>query len=118
ICKGQTGLYRLEAPMQSAAQFIAVYGSTGHTGRFVLREAQRRGFPVGAGGPSAARLDESLPSASARRVAAFDDPVGLGQAFAGCAVVINCAGPFLDTAAPVGRAGVRAGWPSLDVPAS
>jgi Saccharopine dehydrogenase NADP binding domain len=103
--------------MQSAAQFIAVYGSTGHTGRFVVREAQRRGLPVVAVGRNAARLDESLPSAIARRVAAFDDPVGLGQAFAGCAVVINCAGPFLDTAAPVARAALRAGCHYIDVTA-
>jgi Saccharopine dehydrogenase NADP binding domain len=103
--------------MQSAAQFIAVYGSTGHTGRFVVREAQRRGLPVVAVGRNAARFDESLPSAIARRVAAFDDPVGLGQAFAGCAVVINCAGPFLDTAAPVARAALRAGCHYIDVTA-
>lgn len=103
--------------MQSAAHFIAVYGSTGHTGRFVVREAQRRELPVVAVGRNAARLDESLPSAIARRVAAFDDPVGLGQAFAGCAVVINCAGPFLDTAAPVARAALRAGCHYIDVTA-
>jgi Saccharopine dehydrogenase NADP binding domain len=94
-----------------------VYGSTGHTGRFVVREAQRRGLPVVAVGRNAARFDESLPSAIARRVAAFDDPVGLGQAFAGCAVVINCAGPFLDTAAPVARAALRAGCHYIDVTA-
>jgi hypothetical protein len=103
--------------MNSTSKFIAVYGATGHTGRFVVREAQRRGLPVVAVGRSAARLDETIPAAVPRRVAEFDDPVGLEQAFAGCAVVINCAGPFLDTAAPVARAALHAGCHYIDVTA-
>jgi len=103
--------------MNSTTRFIAVYGATGHTGQFVVREAQRRGLPVVAVGRSAARLDETIPQAVARRVALLDDPVSLGQAFAGCAVVINCSGPFLDTAAPVAQAALRAGCHYLDVTA-
>ncbi len=103
--------------MNSTTRFIAVYGATGHTGQFVVREAQRRELPVVAVGRSAARLDETIPPAVARRVALLDDPVSLGQAFAGCAVVINCSGPFLDTAAPVAQAALRAGCHYLDVTA-
>ena len=103
--------------MNSTTRFIAVYGATGHTGQFVVREAQRRGLPVVAVGRSAARLDETIPPAVARRVALLDDPVSLGQAFAGCAVVINCSGPFLDTAAPVAQAALRAGCHYIDVTA-
>lgn len=100
----------------SAAPFIAVYGATGHTGQFVVQEAQRRGLQVVAVGRNAARLEQLFPSAIAR-AAALDDPAGLEQAFAGCAVVINCAGPFLDTAAPVARAALRAGCHYIDVTA-
>ena len=103
--------------MNSTTRFIAVYGATGHTGQFVVREAQRRGLPVVAVGRSAARLDETIPPAVARRVALLDDPVSLGQAFAGCAVVINCSGPFLDTAAPVAQAALHAGCHYIDVTA-
>lgn len=103
--------------MNSTSKSIAVVGATGHTGQFVVREVQRRGLPVVAVGRSAARLDESLPPAVPRRVAEFNDPVSLEQAFAGCAVVINCAGPFLDTAAPVARAALRAGCHYIDVTA-
>jgi short subunit dehydrogenase-like uncharacterized protein len=103
--------------MHSDTQVIAVYGATGHTGRFVVREAQRHGLRVIAVGRSAARIDATMPAAVARRVAALDDPVSLGQAFAGCAVVINCAGPFLDTAAPVAQAALRAGCHYIDVTA-
>lgn len=103
--------------MHSTTKFIAVYGAAGHTGQFVVREAQRRGLPVVAVGRDAARLDETFSSAVIRRVAVLDDPISLEQAFAGCAVVINCAGPFLDTAAPVAQAALRAGCHYIDVTA-
>lgn len=103
--------------MHSTTKFIAVYGATGHTGQFVVHEAQRHGLPVVAVGRNAARLDEAFPSTVTRRVAMFDDPVSLEQAFAGCAVVINCAGPFLDTAAPVAQAALRASCHYIDVTA-
>lgn len=103
--------------MHSPTQSIAVYGATGHTGQFVVQEALRRGLPVVAVARSAVRLGAVCPPAVAQRVAAFDDAAGLAQAFAGCAVVINCAGPFLDTAAPVARAALRAGCHYIDVTA-
>jgi uncharacterized protein YbjT (DUF2867 family) len=103
--------------MRSKTKFIAVYGATGHTGQFVVHEAQRLGLPVVAVGRSAARLDETTPLAISRRVAVLDDPASLEQAFAGCAVVINCAGPFLDTAAPVAQAALSAGCHYIDVTA-
>lgn len=103
--------------MNSTSQSIAVYGATGHTGQFVVREMHRRGLQVVAVGRSAARLAETIPADVAQRMAALDDPASLERAFAGCAVVINCAGPFLDTAAPVARAALRAGCHYLDVTA-
>ncbi|HKW83476.1 MAG TPA: saccharopine dehydrogenase NADP-binding domain-containing protein [Burkholderiaceae bacterium] len=103
--------------MDFTDSFIAVYGAAGHTGQFVVREAQRLGLPVVAVGRSAARLAETFPAAVERRVALLDDPLSLERAFAGCAVVINCAGPFLDTAAPVAQAALRAGCHYIDVTA-
>lgn len=102
----------------SSATAIAVYGASGTTGRFVVEEALRRGLNVVAVGRNAARLTELLVSAAVtHRVAALDDAASLEQAFAGCAVVINCVGPFLDTAAPVARAALRAGCHYIDVTA-
>jgi NAD(P)-dependent dehydrogenase (short-subunit alcohol dehydrogenase family) len=103
--------------MQPTAKHIAVYGATGHTGQFVVREAQRRGLPVVAVGRSAVRLEETFLPKVARRVAMLDDPISLERAFADCAAVINCAGPFLDTAAPVAQAALCAGCHYLDVTA-
>lgn len=96
-----------------SSRFLAVYGAGGHTGRFVVDEAIRRALPVVAVGRSAA----SLPAGVPHRVATLDDPQSLARAFAGAAVVINCAGPFLDTAAPVAAAALAAGASYLDVTA-
>ncbi len=92
---------------------VAVYGAGGHTGRFVVDELQRRAIPVIAVGRDAARLPAGVPA----RLATIDDADALDRAFAGAAVVINCAGPFLDTAAPVIAAALRTGAHYLDVTA-
>ena len=97
---------------------IAVYGAYGHTGRFVLAELRRRGFVPVACGRDAARLRELAATTGVEvRVAATDDPAALDAAFAGTAAVLHCAGPFLDTAAPVLDAALRARISYLDVAA-
>lgn len=97
---------------------IALYGAYGHTGRFVLAELRRRGFAPVACGRDAARLHELAAATGAElRVASTDDPAALDAAFAGTAAVLHCAGPFLDTAAPVLDAALRARIHYLDVAA-
>ncbi|WP_327003892.1 saccharopine dehydrogenase [Dactylosporangium sp. NBC_01737] len=76
-------------------QRIAVLGASGHTGGFVVAELRRRGMtPVPCGRTT--DLDVALRAADA---------------------VINCAGPFVATAAPAIEAAIRAGIPYLDVTA-
>ena len=97
---------------------IAVYGAYGHTGRFVLAELRRRGFAPVACGRDAVRLHELAAATGVEiRVASTDDPAALDAAFAGTADVLHCAGPFLDTAAPVLDAALRARIHYLDVAA-
>jgi hypothetical protein len=103
--------------MTFANKCVAVFGATGHTGQFVVQELLGRGLSVVAVGRDQARLDASLPHVAVRRTAAIDDPNSLEQAFAGCEVVINCAGPFLDTAAAVARAALNAKCHYIDVTA-
>lgn len=98
---------------------IAVFGASGHTGRFVVSELLRRGFT-----PLAISRSTSKPSAFrfeergvAVRTASIEDPSSLDRAFAGAAAVINCAGPFLDTAEPVAGAALRTRIHYLDVTA-
>ena len=86
------------------AKRVLVYGATGHTGRFVVDELRRRGLtPVPAG-----RRATGL---------GLDDPDALRRALADVDAVINCAGPFLDTALPLARGAVEAGVHYLDVTA-
>jgi short subunit dehydrogenase-like uncharacterized protein len=76
-------------------QRVAVMGAGGHTGSFVVAELRRRGMtPIPCG--RATDLDLALRRADA---------------------VINCAGPFAATAAPVIESAIRVGIPYLDVTA-
>lgn len=99
------------------SQTIAVYGAYGHTGRFVIAQLRRRGLTPRLCGRDAAKLQalaDAYPDLD-RRQAAIDAPHELDRMLDGCAAVINCAGPFLDTAAPVLEAALRAGLPYLDL---
>lgn len=98
---------------------VAVYGAAGHTGRFVVAELKRRGHGVIRLGRDAARLRETIADDrdGAWRVASIDSAAQLDAALLGADAVINCAGPFLDTALPIVDAALRAGIPYLDVTA-
>ena len=96
-----------------SSRMVAVFGATGHTGRFVVQELQRRGFQPVAVARDGAKL--AAFGGIETRLATIDDPASLDRAFAGVAAVINCAGPFLDTALPVAEAAIRAGASYIDV---
>lgn len=95
---------------------VAVFGAYGHTGRFVVAQLLDRGFVPVLSGRDAAKLRACDPDLEARP-ASVDDPASLDRALAGTAAVINCAGPFATTAAPVIEAALRAGIPYVDVAA-
>jgi hypothetical protein len=105
--------------MSARDMSIAVLGATGHTARFVLDELQRRGLRailVGRNAEALSAVSETYPGSS-WRLASIDDPDSLDDALRGTVAVINCAGPFIDTAAPVVDAAVRAKIPYLDLAA-
>ncbi|MGW7284768.1 saccharopine dehydrogenase family protein [Streptomyces sp. NPDC054847] len=102
-----------------SGQLVTVYGAYGHTGRFVVAELRKRGFVPVLSGRDAGKLQAlvaSFPGLEARP-ASVDDPAALDRALAGATAVINCAGPFATTAAPVIEAALRAGIPYVDVAA-
>jgi uncharacterized protein YbjT (DUF2867 family) len=102
-----------------SGRFVAVCGASGHTGRFVVAELLRRGFTPIPIGRDASRLAASgfQQRGMENRTANIEDPASLDRALAGAAAVINCAGPFLDTAEPLLAAALRARVHYLDVTA-
>ncbi|MEL3945628.1 MULTISPECIES: saccharopine dehydrogenase family protein [Streptomyces] len=98
---------------------VLVFGAYGHTGRFVVAELRDRGFVPVLSGRDADKL-RALAAAHEglqARPATVDDADALDRALAGTAAVINCAGPFATTAAPLIEAALRAGIPYVDVAA-
>ena len=102
-----------------SGQAVAVFGAYGHTGRFVVAQLLERGFVPVLSGRDADKLKELAASHPGLdvRPASVDDPASLDDALAGTAAVVNCAGPFATTAAPVIEAALRAGIPYVDVAA-
>ncbi|MBP2233778.1 short subunit dehydrogenase-like uncharacterized protein [Sinorhizobium kostiense] len=98
---------------------VAVFGATGHTGRFVVAELLRRGFRAIA----IARSAEALAAARFPepdvlcRCATVEDEGSLLRALNGAQAVINCAGPFLDTADALAAAAVKSGMHYVDISA-
>lgn len=114
---------------QAVAPQVAVFGAAGHTGRFVVAELLRRGItPIATARDAGALMaadfpaHESLKDGKAglevlRRQASIENIDLLDRALDGALAVINCAGPFLETADAVAGAALRAGIHYLDVSA-
>lgn len=107
-----------------SGQVVAVFGAYGHTGRFVVSELRDRGLIPLLAGRDAGKLRALAAAGSLAsrpepgvRPASVDDPAAMDRALDGAAAVINCAGPFTATAAPMIEAALRAGIPYVDVSA-
>ena len=96
---------------QAATRTVAVFGAYGHTGLFVLDRLRERGWIPVPCGRDATRLAKFANA----RAASVDDPGSLDRALQGACAVINCSGPFLDTAAPLIEAALRARIDYFDV---
>lgn len=108
-----------EGSASGHGQAVAVFGATGHTGRFVLSELLRRGIAPVAVARSGAKLAELGFGDRGIEIheASVNEAGSLERAFAGVAAVINCAGPFLDTAEAVAAAALHVHAHYLDVTA-
>ena len=98
---------------------VAVFGANGHTGRFVVAELRERGLVPLLAGRDAGKLEAlaAIHPGLEFRPASADDPDSLHRALGGAAGVINCAGPFAATAAPLIEAALSATIPYVDVSA-
>lgn len=95
---------------------VVVLGAGGHTGRFVIDALRREGVIA----IPATRSGQFTAIGGGKedcRIVDFSRPGELDRTLAGANAVINCAGPFFDTALPAAEAALRAGIPYLDVAA-
>jgi short subunit dehydrogenase-like uncharacterized protein len=93
-----------------------IYGAAGYTGTLIARHARESGHrPVLAGRSASAVAALAEQLGLRHRTAALDDPAALTAALDGVDIVLNAAGPFLHTAAPLAQACLRAGVHYLDI---
>jgi short subunit dehydrogenase-like uncharacterized protein len=93
-----------------------IYGANGYTGRLITEQAVRRGAkPVlaGRGRESIEELAHSLGCEP--RVFSLAAPQDVAGHLSGCSLVLNAAGPFSATAAPMIAACLAAGAHYLDI---
>jgi short subunit dehydrogenase-like uncharacterized protein len=95
---------------------VMVYGATGHSGRTLAARLCEAGCDVIVAGRNAAAVQALAQSLGAPfRVFDLRDPGAIDLALTGMKVVLHAAGPFMDTAAPMMDACIRAGAHYLDL---
>jgi len=92
---------------------LVVYGANGYTGALVSHELARRGIPHVVAGRRKSEVEAHARAVGAEsRVFAVEDAE---RGLAGATAMLNCAGPFARTAAPLAAACLRAGAHYLDL---
>ncbi|WP_123536316.1 saccharopine dehydrogenase family protein [Halosimplex salinum] len=95
---------------------LLVYGSYGYTGRLVVEEATGRDLDVVVAGRDRNAVEnQAIRQKCEERVFDLDEPRLLDLALEEVDAVLNCAGPFEDTAEPVVDGCLRTGTHYLDI---
>lgn len=95
---------------------LLIYGATGYTGSMVAEQAKAAGLTFEIAGRDAAKLQLLAGRLGVPyRVFSLDEQVG--STLAGVHVLLNCAGPFAQTAQPLMHACIDAGISYLDITA-
>ena len=93
-----------------------LYGASGFTGALIARHACERGHQPVLAGRNASKTNELADHLGLSfRVIGLDDPSALHVALNDVELVLNAAGPFLHTAAPLAQACLNAGVHYLDI---
>jgi short subunit dehydrogenase-like uncharacterized protein len=92
-----------------------IYGANGYTGALIAREAWVRGHRPVLAGRNAAVATLARELGLEHRTFGLDAPAAVVPSLAGMTAVLNCAGPFTRTAAPLAEACLRARVHYLDV---
>lgn len=95
---------------------LLIYGANGYTGQLIAGRAIARGMrPILAGRDAGALGALATRLGSEHRAFALDRADDVDRALVGVRVVLNCAGPFVRTAAPLVAACLRARVHYLDI---
>lgn len=95
---------------------LLIYGAYGYSGRLVVKAALRRGLhPVVAGRDAAKAGALGRETGLKHRAFPLDDETLAAAGLEGVGTVLNCAGPFSQTAAPMAAACLAAGAHYLDI---
>ena len=93
-----------------------IYGANGYTGELIAREAARRGLaPVLAGRSRDAVEALASELKLEAQIFGLDDAPAVAMQIQGCTLVLNCAGPFSATAAPMMEACLATGAHYVDI---
>jgi len=98
---------------------VIVYGAYGHTGKFVVAQLCMQGFlPIlsGRDWEKLSNFSQEYPNLKTA-VADTNQPTSLDNAFLQADIIINCAGPYLDTAEPIIQSALRLGKHYIDLSA-
>ena len=100
----------------SGAQSWMLYGAAGYTGTLIAQHARKSGHQPMLAGRNAAAVAALAERLNLRhRDVTLDDPAALSAALDGVELVLNAAGPFLRTAAPLAEACLAAGVHYVDI---
>lgn len=95
-----------------------IYGATRYTGRMVAEHARAAEVPVVLSGRNEATVSKLAAELGLEyRVFDLEDATAIDRGLAEIAVLLNCAGPFMRTAAPLIQASIRNGVHYLDTAA-
>ncbi|TRZ41954.1 saccharopine dehydrogenase NADP-binding domain-containing protein [Robertkochia solimangrovi] len=100
-------------------KIVTVIGAYGHTGKFVIAELLKEGFIPVLAGRNKEKLQEigkKYPNLEIRHIS-IDNPQNLDNAVNNSFAIINCAGPFLDTAMSIIECALRNNIHYLDMTA-
>ena len=93
-----------------------IYGATGDTGRLIVQEAVQRGHKPILAGRSTEKLRALAEPLGLEWIAfSLDDRQALHQAARNAGLILNAAGPFSATSAPIVQACLEAGASYLDI---
>ncbi|MBS7779296.1 saccharopine dehydrogenase NADP-binding domain-containing protein [Acidovorax sp. CCYZU-2555] len=96
---------------------LLIYGAAGYTGSMIARHARASGLDIVLGGRDAAKLAPLAAELGVPYRVFQADTDAAVQALNGAHVLLNCAGPFAQTAEPLMRACIAAGVHYLDITA-